>query len=194
MRRPSIRYHMIGVLAVAAMLLCGAVSASAQVPQELRNAMSPGLHFSPDGVGITIDLPANEGGIIHNVRIMADPYGLMTGRSDDIPGVKGEYILMHVVKTVRSPKGYLYRITAGPGIMGGYVRDKGKPFGPVAGICGSVGMDLLLKKQVTISFGITTELGVHLDYRNRYNSRITLYKNGLLGTVYPSVSVKHRFR
>ncbi|MBQ3883202.1 MAG: hypothetical protein II730_12000 [Bacteroidales bacterium] len=193
MRSPSIRYPIIGVLAVAAMLLCSAGSASAQVPPVLRNALSPGLHFSPDGIGLTLDLPANEGGIIHNVRIMADPYGLMTG-SDDIPGVKGVYILKHVVKTVRSQKGYLYRITAGPGIMGGYVRDKGKPFGPVAGICGNVGMDLLLKKQVTISFGITTELGVHMDYRNRYNSRITLYKNGLLGTVYPSVSVKHRFR
>ena len=189
----SLSYTKMIAAIASALLLIHSGESCAQVHFSGKAAMAAGGHFSSGGTGIALEILTKEGSALHTVRILADLDGVMTG-TRDIPGAKGEYILSYILKSAVSSKGYSYRITAGPGLMGGYVVDRGKEYGPVFGICGSLGLDLLLEKNVNVSFGITTELGGHLDYRNRYNSTLTFYKNGIVNTIYPSVSVKYRFR
>ena len=174
------------------LLLLGCGKSFAQTTFSDKPVTAIGGHFSPEGTGIGIDIPTKEGAAMHSIRILADLDGLMTGISN-LPGAKGEYILSYILKSAVSTKGYSYRITAGPGLMGGYARDRGKGYGPIFGLCGSLGLDLILDNNVNVSFGITTEVGAHLDYRTRYNSTLTFYKNGIINTIYPSVSVKYRF-
>ena len=177
-----------------AFLMAGAPSLRAQGSGESgRGSVSAGGFFSPSAVGFSASMPSRDGDLLHEIRILADLDGVLTG-SEDIPGIKGTYLLPYVVKRAVSRKGYAFRVVAGPGISGGYLRDRGKGYGAVFCVCGTFGMDFILRSGVTLSWGMTTELGAHLDYKNRYNSTLTLYRNGLLNTVYPSVSIKYRFR
>jgi len=195
MRKVHLRYLPIVFYMVTAILLFhGNSSYAQQLPlSTLNESVSAGGFFSPSGSGISATMPSKDGAILHEVRIIADLEDVLTGK-ESTPGVRGQYLLSYVVSEAVTKKGYVLRGVAGPGVMGGYVKDRGKEFGAVFGLCGMVGMDLLLEKNITVSFSITTELGAHVDYRNRYNSTLTLYRNGLLNTIYPALSVKYRFK
>lgn len=82
---------------------------------------------------------------------------------------------------------------AGPGFTAGLVRqDGGRLFGPMAGLCGRIGLEYRFKVPVILSVDFMPVLGMHLDYDKKQNL-LKFYSNGLNYAYIPRVGIRYRF-
>lgn len=165
---------------------------------------SVGIINSACGFGITTQWIINDGREINNINIILDSYGLLSGRCDT-PGITLSYTRDYIFKYIVYEHFDLIAY-AGAGAIVGYVRDfeEGvfkyprnefeKEMGLAVGLCGSLGLILDYDRNMSLGFSISPIIGAHIRQESYAPvTKITLYKNGLIQTILPKISIMYRF-
>lgn len=183
------------------LVLCFSLAVFAQVSE--AREWCAGLTSSPVGSGIRAQL-TNGGGELDIITVVADTYGVVTGRTSDI-GIRASYTHDYVLASLRTD-GFLMRFHAGAGLMAGYVhdhegglfistdKDLGKGMGLAAALSCSIGLRLDFARNVAIDFGFAANPGVHLRLDEENGSiYLSFYKNGIFHAILPQISIMYRF-
>ena len=148
--------------------------------------------FSQKGSGIILSFPFTDGSY-GELRINADFEQVLNGRSS-VPGFRAQYWYNMRLGTVNVSDELKIRPVAGPGLSLGYVRDFDKDMGFLSALGGNFGLEFFFPSSpLSLYAGIAAELGAHIVLRNRYESTMTLYTNGLRRVWQPELSVRYRF-
>lgn len=148
--------------------------------------------FSSKGSGLVF-LFSHSDGTYGELRVSADFDQVLNGR-ESFPGFRAQYGYNMRLATVTISDELKIRPVAGPGITVGYVRDHEKGMGILAALDGNVGLEFIFPASpLSIYAGISAEVGAHIVLRNRYESTMTLYDNGLRRIWQPELSVRYRF-
>ena len=99
-----------------ACLLLASVSATAGARE-----WSAGLYSAPTGIGLQAQLPSGDGRETDIISVIADTYGLISGRTADI-GVRVGYTHDYIISTYEAD-GFTMNFHAGAGLTVGYVHD-----------------------------------------------------------------------
>lgn len=83
---------------------------------------------------------------------------------------------------------------AGPGMSIGYVHDNKKGnTGHIAALSGSISCTADFGRRITLNLGFSTEFGLHLRRDENFDIiNLALYKNGLIQSFYPQLSILFR--
>lgn len=82
---------------------------------------------------------------------------------------------------------------AGPGAIGGWVKDNNERHGAVFGIKGRIGVECRFRERnVSVSASLSPELGMHISMKGE-TSYMRLYRNGLLHGILPEIGIKYAF-
>lgn len=91
-----------------------------------------------------------------------------------------------------SGNGNTVRFFAGPGAIAGMAVDRKTSAGCTFGIKGRIGAECTFDRHICLSAGIAPVLGMHTSMKNDvFNMR--LYRNGLIYSLLPEVSIKYAF-
>lgn len=165
---------------------------------------SVGVSSSASGFGITSQWIIKDGQEINSFNLILDSYGMLSGISDT-PGASFSFTRDYVFKYIVFEH-FDFIAYAGTGAMIGYVRDyeKGifksprkefeKEMGWAIGMCGSLGIILDYDRNISLGFSINPIFGAHIR-QEQYAPviKLSLYKNGLMQTVLPKISIMYRF-
>jgi len=150
-----------------------------------------GSYHSFKGAGLSYNSFTNS----NNDRYSAilDLSGIILGVSST-PGFKVAYCHEMNFAEVRFKSGRVCNFFAGPGFVGGYVRDEDPILGAMAGISGSLGARMCFGDRFRIALSFQSELALHV-----YNDYITdvltmsLYKSGLRNVYLPQLNIDYCF-
>ncbi len=182
-----------------ACLLLASVSATAGARE-----WSAGLYSSPTGIGLQAQLPSGDGRETDIISVIADTYGLISGRTADI-GVRVGYTHDYIISTYEAD-GFTMNFHAGAGLTVGYVHDGEngsilgtgealqKEMGVMAALSGSIGLRFDFTRNAAIDFGLSANPGVHLRMdRENGSMYLSFYRNGLFHALLPHISIMYRF-
>lgn len=150
-----------------------------------------GAEFAFTGIGISIRKYTSSGSAFHDISITLDLQDVLTGKSRQ-PGARLCYVMDYVLCTTRTDS-FVLRWYAGPGFTAGYVRDIGRGFGIMAGICGNAGAEFSFNVPVCISVTVTPCLATHISYGAGI-PHLDLYRSGiLLQSISPRLGIRYEF-
>ena len=155
-------------------------------------AVEAGGLFSTKGCGVALVFPRPDG-TAAELRLLSDFAQVLRGH-EYYPGAKLQYLYRLRVQERTVSDELSVRLTAGPGLTVGAVRDHGKGDGLLAALCGNITADFQFSKvPVTVSAGLSADLGAHLVFKEWHESTMTLYRNGLRKVWQPEISIRYRF-
>lgn len=155
-------------------------------------AVEAGGLFSTKGCGAVLVFPHPDGAAAE-LRLLSDFAQVLRGH-EYYPGAKLQYLYRLRVQEQTVSDELSVRLTAGPGLTVGAVRDQGKGDGLLAALCGGFSAEFLFRRvPVTISASLSADLGAHLVFKKWSDSTMTLYRNGLRKAWQPEISIRYRF-
>lgn len=182
LRRPVLTF----AAALAAVLLSAAPAAGRSVS----------LYNSLKGFGGTLLLPSKTDDTqVLALTFYADTYGVLAGKYVK-PGAK-----FNISRFGTVGSGDRLTFFAGPGFSAGYVRDfdredfdfdakNASVHGPMAALSATAGIRLAFDRAVSLGFSLTAEAGILVHKDADTSAKIlAAYKNGLMRTVYPELSI-----
>ena len=173
-------------------LLLPLAAGTALARTEGGSGVRVGGWFSTKGSGVTLLFPHADGSY-GELRVSADFEQVLKGR-EKIPGIQAQYRYNVRIGTVKLSDDFSIRPVGGPGISVGYVRDYGKDMGLLAALGGNLGLEFLFPASpLSIYAGFSAEIGAHIVLHDRYESKMTLYSNGVRRVWQPELSVRYRF-
>jgi len=122
--------------------------------------------------------------------LLVDFSGLFSGKAEN-PGYLLRYGRNSTLRSWELPTGTTMRLMAGPGVMGGYLRDYDGAFGPTAAMSGTAGLFFEMKRGVALSLSFSVDLGVHVKSVQGRNT-LKLYRNGIIRSYSPEVRILFR--
>lgn len=129
---------------------------------------------------------------INEVSLCADLWDVLDG-SSRTPGVIASYDKCYALRTWEHEDCGI-SLYLGPGFCAGWVMDKDKEWGWLAGMDILMGISASFRVPVEICFGLKAVLGLHADVNNPHNSTLTFYKNGWQRAYQPELRIRYRFR
>ena len=144
-----------------------------------------------DGCGITFSGGA-ESRRFQEIRLLADFEGVLQGR-EPLPGIRASVFSQQALYRWDAPDGTVLTLFAGPGVTGGYVKDRGASWGTLLGLSADAGIRLQFSAPFELRAGFTADLAGHWTVRNRYNNTLTYYHNGLINIFLPYIVIAFRF-
>lgn len=151
-----------------------------------------GMAFSPKGCGISWDFCGNKEAISNLFVVGTDFYGVINGKHNS--GCKAEYFLNYILKTKEAGDGLKISFYSGPGAIAGYLRDKDRGYGLCAGLAADVGVSFKFKTNFNITAGFTGAFAFHISRHGGNNYSVNFYKNGVLQSFFPVVSIGYTFK
>ena len=177
------------------LVLAFCMPARAQRPEggrPFRRRMEAGGLFSFKGCGLVADFPMRDGGG-GEIRLLTDFEQILQGHAA-APGIRISFFRRFQLKEYPISNDLIIRISAGPGLTGGWVHDHEKEASYMAAASAMAGVDFLFfRAPVTVTAGLSADLGAHMVIHSRYDNTMTFYKNGLRRAWYPELTVKYRF-
>jgi len=174
------------IICLCALAVC--VSSSAQ-----KHGI--GFFASPKGFGLEYewDGPADRQ-YFHSLTLYSDIYGVLNERTQH-PGIKMNFSRLYHVDFIpgRESSFLLY---VGPGLTAGYVHDFEKEYwqnpyshlqkkaGAVFALSGTFGCHILFNRSIMFDLSISLAAGMHIR-DDGGTTKLSLYKNGLVQTLYP---------
>lgn len=146
---------------------------------------------SPKTIGLCTRFLMKKGNI-SVIRASADIMDTIDG-GEQYPGGKFDYHILYRLKERRINDLVMLSFNAGPGVAVGYVNDFHKKKGLMSGLSGLASLDFIFSVPVVISISLSGIVGCHLSVRDRYDSTMTLYRNGMTLACLPEVSIRYRF-
>lgn len=191
------------MLSLNRIILSVSVLLSSAMTAASRNVYA-GLLNSAFGYGICTMISDAPGTEINTFSIKADTYGLLSGRTTDI-GIAFSYTRDYVMRHVET--GSLSAdIYFGAGIMAGYVHDHEsgifsmtdrqltRPMGIAAALACTAGARCDFDRRISIDLRLNAAPGVHIRHDETNTAvQISLYKNGIIQTLVPSLCIMYRF-
>lgn len=161
-----------------------------------------GMFNSLKGIGLTLEIPRGENDFTTLVSYV-EMYGIPTGRCDK-PGFKVRCSHDFIFRQYRHDS-TAFQLYAGPGVTAGYMRDYevGRRIdnaltlmrnpGIMAALCGSLGCRFSFEGRIDLDLSVCADIGIHARRaESRYNIDVRLYRNGLLQSFYPELSILFR--
>lgn len=124
--------------------------------------------------------------------LILDFSGLFSGVTD-MPGYSLRYARGSFLRDWELPTGTKMHLFAGPGAIGGYLRDFDGVFGPTFAMSGMAGLFFEMERGVSLSLSFSADLGVHVKSIQGRNT-LRLYRNGLIRSFSPEVHILFRLR
>lgn len=166
---------------------------------------SAGIISSPKGIGISIQFPAAFSDYeFTRFMLETDIYGMTFGRTSE-PGVRLNYSRGFVFSRQTVEETY-YSFYVAPGFSAGYVHDFEKSIiggtagklqkasGFMAAISCTVGCCIHFPRHMELDISLETDAGMHIRQdRNISDFRLNIYKNGLIRTIYPQITIMRCF-
>lgn len=149
--------------------------------------LSFGSCFSPKGCGVMLNFSQQDSNFENIFLIRSDFYGVLTGKYR--PGLMSEYFVDYYVNEWQGRDNLRFSIYFGPGLCAGILRDSNKRRGLTFGLAGHFGISMKFKTNVRIKVGFTSELAFHLRIRNQYDTKVSLYRNGIRLSPIPLLSI-----
>ena len=147
-----------------------------------------GMFHSPKGIGGCVRF-----GGLKSLSVYADMEEVYAGRAL-YPGLRISYLhpLALAEKTARD--GNVFTFYAGPGLTGGYVRDKGEWYGFMAGISVGAGVSASLQKRFVLSLEFESVAALLLSKNTLLDTwGMRMFRNGYRQTFYPQLKIEYRF-
>lgn len=132
-----------------------------------------------------------EAGLFNEISISADLWDVLDG-SEGCPGLIASYDRIYSIQTW-SHRDSDISLFIGPGYSAGWVLDRGKDWGWLAGMDVIVGIMASFRTPVDLCFGFKAILGLHADVNSTHNSTLTFYKNGYQRAYLPELRIRYRF-
>lgn len=158
--------------------------------QDFTNAI--GYISSPKYVGISYSLTNKNSQVSNNLSLNLDLMNVLKGESDH-PGLRLCYNQTRPFENWDTKSGTIISFYAGPGASVGYVMDYDEDFGWFIALSGTCGFDFKFIKPINIRIGIMGEFGIQCVNQGENNTKIKLYKNGIIRSVIPEISISYRF-
>lgn len=148
-----------------------------------------GLFNSPKGFGVSLWCFNPDDGPANTFTLYADISGMPMG-INDTPGIKFNYSRNFAFASYDFEQVFL-AMYAGPGVSMGYVHDNGKANrGAMLALSGTAGIHADFGKRISLSFGFSTEAGLHMRKDERFDILdLSFYKNGFFQTWQPNLSI-----
>lgn len=169
---------------LCALLLAGCLSCAAQP--------FLGLYNSTKGFGVNAIRSVPGQNEFDNYTLYADIYGLPLGQSA-APGGFFSYTRDYIFRTIEIDE-IVFDFYAGAGVSAGYVRDReAEKMGGVFALCGDVGVRVDFSRLISIALSFRTDLGLYISKEPASTAILfSLYKNGLIRTLHPQISILFR--
>lgn len=162
-----------------------------------------GLFNSLKGIGLSYETSSKDG-VFSSITAYADIYDLPLGRTL-YPGGKIVFLRNKVLRTFEHD-GVSVGLYLGAGAAAGYVHDFEAPknlsqpihqangFGISAAAAGTFGARFDFGHSISLDLSVESEIGAHIvPDANGGNAKMSLYKNGLIQTLYPQLKIMWRF-
>ena len=177
------------LLFLVAILLAGArFSAYADEPGLQDIHFTAGMFHSLKGIGGSFRF-----GELNSLSIYADMEEVYAGRAL-YPGVRVSYLRPLELAKRTAPDGSVFTFYAGPGMTGGYLRDKGEWYGLMTGISLAAGFCVGLRERFILSLEVEGTAGFVLSKSSLLHTwGVKLYKNGYRQALYPQLKLEYRF-
>ena len=149
-----------------------------------------GLAFSPKEAGISYGRLGDD--YFNEISISADLSGVLRGWAD-IPGYKISFSRYLVLFSKDIPSGSEMRLTAGPGVMAGFLRDNDTKYGSTLALSANLGLMFLTPRSVIIHLRFSTDLGLHHTIAPNGGDVLKPYYTGLIRSYMPELGIFYRF-
>ena len=149
-----------------------------------------GIISSPRSAGIAL-LLSGKSGNRSLIRTYVDLYKVMDGTCE-VPGYKVDYHILYQVYDRSFSDDFALILSAGPGAVAGYVRDKGKERGLGLGLSGAFIMSMEFRS-VKLSAGISAVLGCHVSSSRLHDRTLDFYQNGVYQSYIPEITISYSF-
>lgn len=151
---------------------------------------SVGLMASPKSAGIET-IFRSKSGVTSGVRVYFDLYGVLKGDFDK-PGCAADYHVLYGIAEKDCRRCSL-KLSAGPGALLGYGRDRKSGYGLNAGLSGIVMAEFSFGVPVSISLSLSGALGGHLVFDKETGGTLSSYKNGIYRCCIPELTLRYVF-
>ncbi|MCR5571821.1 MAG: hypothetical protein K6F42_06250 [Bacteroidales bacterium] len=177
------------LLLLAAVLLAGPLAYASGPEAGLKDVhFTAGIFHSPKGIGGSFRFGGQNA-----LAVYADMEEVYAGRAL-YPGLRVSWLhpLPLAKKTARD--GSVFTFYAGPGLTGGYVRDKGEWYGFMAGVSLGAGVSVGLRERFVLSLELEGSAALQLSKNTLLDSWVThFYRNGWRQALYPQLKIEYRF-
>lgn len=182
------------ILTAAAVLLalsCGAVPAAAasRAQAAFPHGWAAGIANSPDHIGITARTMDSDG-LFNTFTLTLEMRDIYKGVEND-PGVQFSFLHNRFIWQGHTPGGYRCMLYAGPGVTGGYVRNRGEGLGLMAGVSGDIGGGVKLLGGVTMALELKADAAFLIS--DLSNPSMTFYRAGLYRCWIPVLRILYEF-
>lgn len=151
---------------------------------------SAGGTFSPKACGLSLAWGRADG--FYEVRLSADLNNVLGGDSSR-PGVRADWFYDFIISRWQAKEGLAIYLYSGPGAMIGYVDDYEKGRGVAASVSANIGFLFKFSGNISINAGFSGNMGFHLTMTDSHHSKMTFYKAGAFGTVFPEIGIRYCF-
>lgn len=162
-------------------------------PEGILSAQSKSIStiWSLEGIGIGYERYTGEGNFIQ-VDFKAETNDIFM-KSTWTPAATLSFTWNMPIAEYISRNGNAICIFAGPGAIGGWVRDNNQRHGVIFGVKGRIGVECRFhERNVAISACLSPELGMHISMKGD-TSYMRLYRNGMLHGILPEIGIKYAF-
>lgn len=172
-------------------VLCEAVPASAEshVGATFPHGWAAGIASSPDHIGLTARTRDSDG-LFNTFTLTLEMRGIYKG-AEHSPGVQFSFLHNRFIWQGRTPGGYRCMLYAGPGVTGGYVRNRGEDLGLMAGVCGDIGGGVKLLGGITMAVELKADAAFLIS--DLSSPSMTFYRAGLYRCWLPVLRIIYEF-
>lgn len=149
-----------------------------------------GLVFSSKEAGIVYGRLGED--YYNELMLSADLFGVMRGWVDT-PGYRISFSRHLNIYSKEIFSGSEMRITAGPGVMAGYLRDNDARYGTTLALSGCLGLMFLTPRNVILNLRLSAELGLHHSKAPNGGNVLRPYYNGLIRSYLPELVISYMF-
>lgn len=149
-----------------------------------------GLNFSFKEAGIVYGRLGDD--YFNEIKFSTDLSGVMRGWVD-YPGYKVSFSRHITVFSKEISSGSEMRLTAGPGVMAGYLRDNDTKYGTTLALSGHLGMMFVTPRNVILHFRFTADLGLHHSKAPNGGDVLKPYYDGLTRSYMPELALLYKF-
>lgn len=130
--------------------------------------------------------------IVNELSLCADLWDVLDGDVGS-PGVIASYDMCYTIRSWANPDCGI-SLYLGPGFCAGWVMDRDKEWGWMAGMDILLGICARFRVPIDLSFGFKVVLGLHANVNDSHNSTLTFYKNGWQRACQPELRLRYRFK
>ena len=177
------------LLFLVAVLLAGSSATAYADEPGLRDFhFTAGMFHSLKGIGGCFRF-----GELNSLSVYADMEEVYAGRAL-YPGLRVSYLRPLALAEKKASDGSVFTFYAGPGVTGGYLRDKGEWYDIMAGISLGAGVTVGLRERFLLSLELEGTAALLVSKNTLLDTwGMRMYRNGYRQAFYPQLKIEYRF-